>query len=200
MKTTIPTQSFCHKGLLRGRLLKLRRIFHDSKFQNPTGLKVIDGSIKKSYFGKEKVGSSPKDNNHGGAKIVILYDKKGIPLSAGFDPASSHESQLPEETPRNVMVERPHPKNGNQHICRDKAHDSIWCRESTGEYGYIHHFRKRREGIPKKKGFKPKRWVVERTLAWMNRYRQILNRWDATARSYESFIGLACAALFISKL
>lgn len=161
---------------------------------------AIDGSIKKSYFGKEKVGFSPKDNNHGGTKIVVLSDKKGIPLSAVIYPASSHESQLLEETLGNVMVERPHPKNGIQHICGDKAYDSIWCRESAGEYGYIHHFRKRREEIPKNKRLKPKRWVVERTHAWMNRYRRILNRWDVTARSYESFIGLACAAIIISKL
>jgi len=161
---------------------------------------AIDGSIKTSYFGKEKVGFSPKNLNHGGTKIVVLTDQKGIPLSAVIFPANNHESQLLEETLGSIMVDRPHPKIGIQHICGDKAYDSIWCRESAGEYGYSHHFCRRREEAPENKRYKPKRWVVERTHAWMNQYRRILNRWDVTARSYESFIGLACAAIVLSKL
>lgn len=161
---------------------------------------AIDGSIKKSYFAKEKVGFSPKDVNHGGSKIMVLSDKKGIPLSAVVVPANQYESQLLEETLGNIMIERPHRKLGVQHICGDKAYDSMWCRESADEYGYIHHFRERGEEVPEKKKHKPKRWVVERTHAWMNRFRRIVNRWDVTARSYESFIGLACATIILSKL
>ena len=126
--------------------------------------------------------------------------QKEDPLVSLNFPANNHEIQLLEETLGNIMADRPHPKAGKQHICGDKAYDSIWCRESAGEYGYIHHFRRRREENPENKKVKPKRWVVERTHAWMNQYRRILNRWDITARSYESFIVLACAAIVLSSL
>jgi len=112
-------------------------------------------------------------------------------------PANNHESQLLEEALRNIITDRPHPKAGKQHICGDKAYDSILCGEGAGEYEYIHHFRKQREASPEKNRFKPKWWVAEGIHAWMNQFRRILNRWDVTASSYESFIGLACAAIFL---
>ena len=160
----------------------------------------IDGSIKNSYFGKEKVGFNPKNVNHGGTKIMVLSDKKGIPLSAVLVAANKHESQLIEETLGNIRAERPHPSLGVQHLCGDKAYDSVWCRESACEYGYVDHFRYRGEECQKRTKYSPKRWVVERTHAWMNRFRRVVNRWDVTSASYEAFIGLACAAIILRKL
>lgn len=173
---------------------------YDSKKGIDWSWQSIDGSNKKSQFGKENVDFNPKEKNKGGSKVMVLTDKKGIPLSTIVVPANCHESQLLEETLGNIRCERPHPREGIQNLCGDKAYDSVWCRESADEYGYRHHFRYRREKTPKRLRYKPKRWVVERTHAWLNRFRRIIIRWDVISASYEAFISLACASITLSRL
>ena len=160
----------------------------------------VDGSNKRSQFGKEKVDFNPKEKNKGASKVMVLSDKKGIPLSVVVFPANRHESQLLEETLGNIQIARPHPSKVQQNLCGDKAFDSIWCRESAKEYGYREHFRTRREKTPKRLRYTPKRWVVERTHAWMNRFRRVIIRWDVLAKSYEQFLSLACASIILSKI
>ena len=49
-------------------------------------------------------------------------------------------------------------------------------------------------------GFRARRWVVERTHAWLDRSRRLLVRWEKKAENYLAFIQLACAQLIFSKL
>jgi len=46
---------------------------------------------------------------------------------------------------------------------------------------------------PRKKLYGPRRWVVERTLAWLSKCRAIPIRWDKKARNYLGLLKLACA-------
>jgi len=85
---------------------------------------------------KENVDFNPKEKSKGGSKVMVLTDKRGIPLSTIVVSASRHESQLLEETLGNIRCERPHPRRGIQNLCGNRAYDSIWCRESADEYGY----------------------------------------------------------------
>jgi putative transposase len=55
------------------------RVYDDKKGINWTW-QSIDGSNKKSQFGKENVDFNPKEKNKGGSKIMLLTDKQGIPL------------------------------------------------------------------------------------------------------------------------
>lgn len=160
----------------------------------------IDGSNRKSPFAKDQVGPNPTDRAKQGTKMMVLTDQKGIPLSTIIVPANIHESQLLEATLGELRANKPHPSDGVQNLCGDKAFDSVWCRESAGEFGYCDHFRKRGEEIPKKRRHKPKRWVVERTHSWLNNYRRVATRWDSFAECYQAFVSLACAAIIISKL
>jgi len=43
--------------------------------------------------------------------------------------------------------------------------------------------------------YRPRRWVVERTHSWLNRYRKLLVRFEKTAASYEGLLELACALI-----
>lgn len=47
-----------------------------------------------------------------------------------------------------------------------------------------------RAAIP---GYRARRWVVERTHSWMNRFRRLLIRWEKKAANYEALLHLACA-------
>jgi hypothetical protein len=49
------------------------------------------------------------------------------------------------------------------------------------------------KALKQEAGFKARRWVVERTHRWMNRFRRILIRWDKKVRNYLSFLHVACA-------
>ena len=52
---------------------------------------------------------------------------------------------------------------------------------------------------PCKKRHKSRRWVVERTLAWLSKCRAILVRWDKKACNYLGLLKLACALLWFRR-
>ena len=52
---------------------------------------------------------------------------------------------------------------------------------------------KRPKHCQQETGCKARRWVVERTPSWMNRFRRVLIRWDKKVRNYLGFLHLACA-------
>jgi leucyl-tRNA synthetase len=43
--------------------------------------------------------------------------------------------------------------------------------------------------------FQARRWVVERTHSWLNRFRRILIRWEKKAANYLALLHLACAII-----
>jgi putative transposase len=45
-------------------------------------------------------------------------------------------------------------------------------------------------------GYRARRWVVERTHSWMNRFRRLLVRWEKKVDNYLAMVHFACA--FIS--
>lgn len=54
----------------------------------------------------------------------------------------------------------------------------------------------------KAKGFEvlPRRWVVERTLAWLNRCRRLARDWENLTRNALAFLRLASIRLMLRKL
>ena len=51
-----------------------------------------------------------------------------------------------------------------------------------------------------KKSHPARRWVVERTLAWLQKCRAILIRYDKKADNYRGLLQLACALLWYRRL
>jgi transposase len=162
----------------------------------------IDGATKKSPYCKEEAGPNPTDRARPGTKISILTDKNGIPLSAVIAPANRHDSRLLEKTLEAILIERASPADQKQNLCADKAYDSWLCREIVNEWGLVDHIRSRGEEIKqkKKKRFKPKRWVVERTHGWLNGFRGVFVRWVRSAETYRAFVALAAVKLILCKL
>jgi putative transposase len=59
-------------------------------------------------------------------------------------------------------------------------------RELAEEFGFTAHIRSRGEEaqqLKREAGFRARRWVVERTRSWLNRFRRILTRWESPAPS-----------------
>ncbi len=102
-----------------------------------------------------------------------------------------------------VVVERPVPsQQAPQHLCLDKGYDSSTGTQAAQEAGYIPHIRQSGEQPQqnRSKHYPARRWVVERTLAWLSRCRGILIRWDKKAECYLAHIKLACALLWFRRM
>ena len=105
--------------------------------------------------------------------------------------------KLVRSTLDSIVVERPEPTAEQpQGMCLDKGYDYDEVRQLLDEFGFTAHIRARGEeakALKQEAGFKARRWVVERTHSWMNRFRRVLIRWDKKAQNYLGFLHLVCA-------
>ena len=104
---------------------------------------------------------------------------------------------------RRSWSERPDPEEVEQHLCLDAGYDNAPAREVVESHGYVGHIRPAREGPrPKRRPGrrKARRWVVERTLAWLSKCRALLVRYDKHDENYLGLIQLACGLLWYRRL
>ncbi len=105
--------------------------------------------------------------------------------------------KLTEPTLASVVIGRPEPTPEHpQHLCLDKGYDYEAVRELVEGYGYTAHIRARGEEREARKeipGYRARRWVVERTHSWMNRFRRLLIRWEKDVDNYLAMLHFACA-------
>lgn len=114
-----------------------------------------------------------------------------------------HDAKLLAHTIEAIVVERPDPDEYEQHLCLDKAYDNPTGQAAVGEAGYVPHIRRIGEEKLDRSGDRrhpARRWVVERTLAWLSKCRAILIRYDKKARNYRGLLQLACALLWYRRL
>jgi transposase len=85
-----------------------------------------------------------------------------------------------------------------QHLCADKGYAGKPAEETMKKRHYVPHVPQRGEQAPAKKRnpqHEARRWVVERSHSWLNRYRKLLVRYEKMAESYEGLLELACALI-----
>ena len=132
-------------------------------------------------------------------KRSVLTEARGVPVGLVVDGANRHDMKLFRSTVEAIPVERPAPTTEQpQGLCLDKGYDFDEVRQTLQEFGFTAHIRSRGEearAIKQEAGFKARRWVVERTHSWMNRFRRILIRWDKSANNYIAFLHFACALI-----
>ncbi len=129
----------------------------------------------------------------------MLCEGRGVPVGLAVDGANRHDMKLVQATLESVPVERPDVRSyWRQNLCLDKGYDFDEVRDLVEEFGYTAHIRARGEEakkIAERAGFKARRWVVERTHSWMNRFRRILIRWEKKAQNYLGLLHLVCAII-----
>ena len=107
--------------------------------------------------------------------------------------------KLVEETLASIVVARPLPTEEQpQGMCLDKGYDYQEVRDLLAEFGFTAHIRSRGEeakALKAEAGKRARRWVVERTHSWMNRFRRILIRWEKKPENYLAFLHFACALI-----
>ena len=147
----------------------------------------------------EKTGANPTDRGKRGVKRSLLTDAQGIPVGLIVEAANRHDMKLVRATIDSLPVSRPTPSPAHpQGLCLDKGYDFAEVRRTLEEFGFTAHIRSRGEeaqAIKREAGFKARRWVVERTHGWLNRFRRILVRWDKSPQNYIAFLHFACALI-----
>ena len=166
-------------------------------------------------------GSNPTDRSKLGTKRHILTDTKGIPLSVVISSASTHDTKLVTDVMDNTIIKRSSSssspstkrklsrKRKLQHLCLDKAYSSKTVKQEIISRGYVPHLpykRKRGEGkaetqkMSNRKKHPARRWVVERTNSWHNRFRKLYTRYERKAENYLGLVQLSCCIIIYRKI
>jgi putative transposase len=164
---------------------------------------AADGVMGKSRFDGGARGPNPTDRAKPGTKKSVIVERRGGPLGVAIAGANVNDTKLLERTIEAIVVERPDPAMVAQHLCLDKAYDNPTGETACQQAGYISHIR--RIGEEKldgwgKKTHPARRWVVERTIAWLQKCRALLIRYDKKPENYLALIQLACALLWARRL
>ncbi len=157
----------------------------------------IDGAMTKAPLGGEATGPNPTDRAKSGAKRSVLTDGRGVPLGVAVSGANIHDKNLTRETLESIPVRRPRPSRRNkQHLCADKGYDYPDVRQLVRRWGYTVHIKSRGEEASERgrvPGYRSRRWVVERTHSWLNRFRRLLIRWEKKAENFLALLHFAFA-------
>ena len=134
-----------------------------------------------------------------GRKRSLLVDARGIPLSLVASGANQHDMKLLTATLDRVVCKRPKPRKWKpQHLCADAGYKGESARKAVTARNYRPHIKQRKEeseARKRKPGYKARRWVVERTHSWLNRFRKLLVSFEKTEASYMALLSLAAALI-----
>jgi putative transposase len=158
---------------------------------------AIDSATTKAPLGGAATGKSPVDRGKLGTKRHVLTDQRGAPIGLEVTGANRHDSQAVGATLGSLPLKRyASGATGEQHLTADKGYDYPAVRRTIKRRGYTAHIPKRDGQPAKQRGkrrYKPKRWVVERTHSWTNRYRRLLVRWEKKEANYLALVHFAFA-------
>jgi transposase len=141
---------------------------------------------------------------------MVVVDGEGVPLGNYLHSASPAEVQPEETTLAAIRVARSHhagrPRQKPMRVIADKAYDSDPLRE-----------RLQRRGIElicphKKNRVRPatqdgralgryrRRWIVERTNAWLGNFRRLVVRYDRSLTICGAFFHIACFMIVLWRV
>jgi transposase len=95
-----------------------------------------------------------------------------------------------------MVIERP--KDVTENLCADAGYKGEPAKQAVEERGYVPHIKQRREEVAEIKtipGVVARRWVVERTHSWMNRWRKLLVSFEKSEASYNGLLSLAAGLI-----
>lgn len=151
--------------------------------------------MNKAPLGGTDTGPNPTDRGKLGTKRSLQTDAAGIPIGLAVSGANTHDKKLVEATLQHEEIMVPDDCDPDEeNLCADKGYDFPDTAELIEVYEYIAHIRSRgEEALELEEGKKARRWVVERTHGWLNRFRRILVRWEKKTENFLALLELACA-------
>ena len=154
--------------------------------------KLRSGQKRGLYVGPTKAGK--------GTKRMVVVDGNGTPLGVCIESASPAEIKLVntvlDTIPAHLLPE---------FLIGDRAYDSDpKDAELLSEYDVklvspnrSNRIRRTQDGRTLRRY--RRRWIVERTNAWLLNFRRIVNRWEHRASNYAGFLRLACIVIMLRQ-
>jgi transposase len=137
-------------------------------------------------------------------KVGVVTDATGVPIGVATDAANASESMLAGAVLGEIPAAVPVP--AGVPVVADRAYDSDPLREKLAEHGFtlvVPHRRNRTRPATadgrRLRRYK-RRWVVERTFAWLHAYRRVVTRFERRIELYDGFVHLACAFICLNRL
>ena len=144
----------------------------------------------------DDTGPSPTDRAKSGVKRHVLTDGRGVPISVRITAANVHDKWMVGDVLDSVVIRAGRGVRRPTNLCLDKGYDYLDAEVEVRIRGIEPHIRRR--GEPAMIGCirgRPRRWVVERTNSWHNRFRALLIRWERKSCNYLALVHLACGII-----
>ena len=143
---------------------------------------------------------TPRIGEKKGRKRSVLVDGRGVPLSIAVSGANLHDSKLLEPTLAGVVIQRPEVTGWKdlQYLCLDAGYVGYPPSKVARKHNYYPRVKSRAEERLLKYRYpdsKARRWVVERTHSWLNRFRKLLVSFEKTQAGYTALLQLAAALI-----
>lgn len=117
--------------------------------------------------------------------------------------ANRHDVSQLENVLNDKAVQKPSELEIAENLCADAGYTGEEARRTIEDAGYIPHIRPRGEEIAEKERnpeFKPRRWIVEVSLSWFNRFRKLLVRFEKLLSTHMALTHLAAAIIALRKV
>lgn len=139
---------------------------------------------------------------------MVLVDGKGVPLGVHLSAANHHESKLAEITLEQVAVPRSgrgRPRKKPERIIADKGYDSSALRQRMRSKKIdfiVPHLRNRKNRTQDGRKLRRyrRRWIVERTNAWLFNFRRLVVRYERKIENFRALLHIACALIALRRL
>ena len=162
----------------------------------PTGLVTSFSGCRQCACprGGEKTGPNPTDRRKSGSKRHLVVERQGIPLAIRHTAANVNETTMLETMIDAIPAVRQklgRPRKRPKKLDADKGYDSQKNRQALRKRHILPRIARR--WIDKSEKLGRHRWVVERTLAWLNRFRRLKVRYERRNDIHQAFLTLGCA-------
>jgi transposase len=160
---------------------------------------ALDSARVPAPGGGEATGKDPTNRGKLGTKRHLVVDCQGVPLAAATSASTVHDSQVLEETVdaipplRQPQRRRGRPRKRPTKLHADKGYDYPRCRQALRARGILQRIARR--GVESRERLGRYRWVVERTLSWLNRFRRLKVRYERRVDIHQAFLTLGCALI-----
>lgn len=187
-------QSWCATGVFRTIFAALVG-YYDAQRGIDWQWASLDSATVKSPKGGDCTGPNPTDRAKLGVKRHVMTDGRGVPLAAGITAANVHDKRACVPTIDAVVARHSRGPRRPVNLCLDKGYDYPDVDAAVRKRRIQPHIRRRGEDKRSCLSGKARRWVVERTNAWHNRFRSLLVRWERKAVNYCGLVHLACGLI-----
>lgn len=159
-----------------------------------------------SFAFKDKTGYSGK-HHRTGVKISTLSEGSGIPIAVVVTKGNIVDITLADNTVDSIRIS--HSSIKGSILNGDKGYDCLDFRKSASKANLVPNIPKRQCTNVRDKDifyylYLPtvgkKRYIIERTNAWLKSFKRLRFRFDYTATSFEAFLYLAIIVICVRRL